>query len=283
MFYNDSGLHMLLVGCTLVKNFEKVDKSLRFQPIKASTSQDFEVYHSSPLNPLSLILGHPDFYNCCFTLGLQGGAAALASYFTYDYAGVCTFGFDAEDTNGIKYDVMCGAFTSLVKAKFKGEEIFVPQELSLNIIEGTTQLYLQYVNPNMSKASSAFSYDSDAEDVELYALGGSEQPRYDLKDKSFYDNSATSLIQALSTNRKYIQNVGSARFRGMKPLLENANNREKYTFSIDDLKETPYYEQLKNATFKSVKPIAEAYAEVFPGAEGCVDCCRYTKYQNSKR
>ena len=64
----------------------------------------------------------------------------LASYFTYDYAGVCTFGFDAEDTNGIKYDVMCGAFTSLVKAKFKGEEIFVPQELSLNIIEGTTQL-----------------------------------------------------------------------------------------------------------------------------------------------
>ena len=63
-------------------------------------------------------------------------------------------------------------FLSLVKAKFKGEEIFVPQELSLNIIEGTTQLYLQYVNPNMSKASSAFSYDSDAEDVELYALGG---------------------------------------------------------------------------------------------------------------
>jgi len=268
VFYNDSGLHMLLVGCTLVKNFEKVDKSLRFQSIKASTPQDFEVYHSSPLNPLSLIMGHPDFYNCCFTIGLQGGAAALASYFTYDYAGVCTFGFDVEDANGVKYDVMCGAFTSLVKAKFTGENIYVPQEIAVNMIEGATQLSLQYVNPKMSKASSAFSYDSDAEDVELYALGGSERPRYDLKQKSFYDDSAVSLIQALSTNRKYIQNVGSARFKGMKPSMENADNKEKYTFSIDDLKETPYYDELKNASFKSVEPIAKAYAEVFPGAEG---------------
>ena len=263
-FYNENVLHILIAGSLYVKNFEKVDSSLRFQPIKASVPQNFEIYHSSPFNPLSLIPGHDDFFNCCFTLGRQGGSAALASYFTYDYAAVCSFGFDVEAADGKKYPVMCGEFTSLVKAFFSGENVNVPQDTSLEIIEGTTEFYLLYVNPSISKASRVFSKNPNAEDVEGYAIGGSESSRYDLKDSNFKLDSAKAILEAFATNPKYIENVVSARVQGNGKLVQ-ADDEVEYTLKPEYIENAPFYPEVKNAKLTKWNPIVEAYAEIMGG------------------
>ena len=268
MFYNRNALHHIIVGSTFVKNFDKIDKSLRFQQIKSNVPIDFEIYHSTPLNPLSLVMGHKDFYNCCYVVGKQASASALASFYTYDAAGVCTYGFDVETTSGKVFDVMTGYFTSLVKGLVDGENVNVPKETRLDLIEGTTELSLLYANPKMSKVSRTFAKNPNAEKVEMYLFGGSEGPMYanSLKDKNFVKDSAVALLTTLAANPKFIEYTGG--FQNMQgktiEALKAADAEVGYILSQDELRETPYYEQMKDMKYTNCEMVAKAYSEAFP-------------------
>jgi hypothetical protein len=258
-FFAGSATQHIISASLRVKSFEKPSKKELAWYNLSLPESDFEVYHSVKYNPLSMIIGHNDFWNCCLTVGREASNAAVASFYTDVYGAFVSFAFDQKTKDGEEYEVLCCTMTSFTKSLISGQNVNVPQDAGLDLIFGDTEINLLYVNPNLSKASKAFSKNPDAKDVELYLTGGSEAARYSVDD-SLYEDSAKAVLSAIKV--KKVADIAGANTRGAKPYMEAADAAVKYVLKPEYLDNTPYKESVADARYTKIENLARnAYAE----------------------
>ena len=168
-------LQVLFAGSLAVGSFESVDpREVEFRLLGSSNS-DMPVYMSRRLNPLSLVIGHNDFWNCCFTMWREATSSAVAAYFTGSVGAIV--GFAKGVPNFKNYDVITTYMTSYQTVKLN---YFVSQPIAdrgMSLTRGEERMSLRVLGSLVSDLE-------EGREVRALALGGSEVSIY-VKDRTF--------------------------------------------------------------------------------------------------
>ena len=254
--YRDA-VQVLFAGSLLVKSFARVDtQEVKFK-LLGGLDSGTPVYKSKALNPLCLVMGHDDFWNCCYTLWREATSSATAAYFTDFAGGIC--GFAKGVSNYKNYDVITTHFTSYEAVAISYDVDSVPAE-GMDLHKGAVSMQLVQTGNQVTDLLSS----SISSDVMAIALGGSEMGKC-IQEGSFSKESARMCAE------RFVDAI----------LGATSITRRLSTIGVEDLKEY-FSEKLAYADDFEIEceivefdTVEEIYSEVDMDAPPSAAMCGY--------
>ena len=269
-------LQLLWIASMNLKKFDNPSKKeLAFREITvphSDTDGSYRVFVSRKYNPLSMMLGLSDFWDCCLALWSHATSCASLTFCADTlHCAVVSFGMNLPNEDkrlNNKGDIVCTVLNTFGAVSIKGENVYVPITYSLELVNSPTHIELLLANPDMSVASRQFAANPNAEIKGVYSIGGGERSReqiYKVPQK-YYEESAVVHLKSMKSNSVLFEKSAAIYLKNIKFNFESADRSVGLLLKPEALKHTSFANEISSSMkFTGVKLGFKAYAELTKG------------------